>query len=74
MDHDCVVGAFSHIAPQASLGGASKIGKVVLIGAGAVVLPGIAVGDYAVVGAGAIVTKDVAAGMVVIGNPAREVN
>lgn len=42
-----------------------------VIGAGAVILPGITIGRKAVVGAGAVVTKDVKAGTTVIGNPAR---
>ena len=71
VDHDCVVGAYSHIAPQSSLGGGAIVGKGVLIGAGAVVLPGITIADYAVVGAGAVVTKNVVAGMTVVGNPAK---
>lgn len=41
------------------------------IGGGAVILPGITVGEGAMVGAGAIVTCDVPAGVTVIGNPAR---
>ncbi len=41
------------------------------IGAGAVVLPGVTVGERAMVGAGAVVTKDVPADSVVVGNPAR---
>jgi acetyltransferase-like isoleucine patch superfamily enzyme len=41
------------------------------IGGGAVLLPGIEVGEEAFVGAGAVVTKDVGRGMVVVGNPAR---
>src|SRR5437867_4240107 len=41
------------------------------IGTGAIILPGITVGEEAVVGAGAIVTKDVADRTVVAGNPAR---
>ena len=40
------------------------------IGAGAVLLPGIEVGEGAMVGAGAVVTKDVPAGATVVGNPA----
>ena len=44
---------------------------VALIGAGAVLLPGITIGEGAMVGAGAVVTKDVAPGTTVIGNPAR---
>ena len=41
------------------------------IGAGAVILPGITIGQNAMVGAGAVVTKDVFAGEVVVGNPAK---
>jgi acetyltransferase-like isoleucine patch superfamily enzyme len=41
------------------------------IGAGAVILPGITVGERAMVGAGAVVTKDVPEYAVVVGNPAR---
>lgn len=43
----------------------------VWIGAGAIILPGVTIGEGAVVGAGAIVTKDVPAGKTVGGNPAR---
>ena len=41
------------------------------IGAGAVILPGVTIGQRAMVGAGAVVTKDVPADAVVVGNPAR---
>src|SRR3954470_10135894 len=41
------------------------------IGGGAVLLPGIEVGEDAFVGAGAVVTKNVQPRMVVVGNPAR---
>ena len=41
------------------------------IGAGAVILPGITVGNFAMVGAGAVVSKDVPEYALVIGNPAR---
>ena len=71
VDHDCLVGNYTHIAPHSSLGGGAIVGKGVLIGAGAVVLPGITIADYAVVGAGAVVTKNVVAGMTVVGNPAK---
>ena len=49
-----------------------RIGANVWIGGGAIILPGVTIGDDAIVGAGSIVTRDVAAGVTVIGNPARE--
>ena len=41
------------------------------VGAGAVLCPGVEIGEEAFVGAGAVVTKDVPARVVVVGNPAR---
>jgi acetyltransferase-like isoleucine patch superfamily enzyme len=41
------------------------------IGGGAVILPGIEIGEEAFVGAGAVVTRDVPARTVVVGSPAR---
>ena len=43
------------------------------IGSGAIILPGVTVGENAVVAAGAIVTKDVAPNTVVGGNPAKPI-
>jgi acetyltransferase-like isoleucine patch superfamily enzyme len=43
------------------------------VGGGAVLCPGIEVGEEAFVGAGAVVTKDVPPRMVVVGNPARAI-
>lgn len=48
-----------------------KIGSSVWIGGGAIVLPGITIGDGAIVGAGSVVTHDVQLGSRVAGNPAR---
>lgn len=43
------------------------------IGAGAIILPGVTVGENAVVGAGSVVVKDVPARTVAVGNPAKVV-
>jgi maltose O-acetyltransferase len=47
------------------------IGRNVWIGGGALILPGITIGDDAIVGAGSVVTRDVPDGATVAGNPAR---
>lgn len=52
-------------------GRAIRIGRDVWIGGGAILLPGITVGDEAIIGAGSVVTRDVAQGVTVAGNPAR---
>jgi maltose O-acetyltransferase len=48
-----------------------RIGRNAWIGGGAIILPGVTIGDDAVVGAGSVVTRDVPAGTTVFGNPAR---
>lgn len=47
------------------------IGKHCFIGARAIVLPGVTIGDGSIIAAGAVVTRDVCAGSMVAGNPAR---
>ena len=47
------------------------IGRNCWIGAGAIILPGVTVGDNSVIGAGSVVTKDVPANVVAVGNPCR---
>lgn len=47
------------------------IGQDVWIGMGAIILPGVTLGDGSIVGAGAVVTSDVPSGAVVYGIPAR---
>ncbi|WP_119462154.1 sugar O-acetyltransferase [Rhodospirillaceae bacterium SYSU D60014] len=47
------------------------IGNGAWIGGGAIVLPGVTIGDETVVGAGSIVTRNLPAGVVAVGNPCR---
>ncbi len=47
------------------------IGKNVWIGSGAVVVPGVRIGDGAIIGAGSVVTRDVPPNVVAAGAPAR---
>jgi acetyltransferase-like isoleucine patch superfamily enzyme len=55
--------------PQTSLG--IRIGDDVWIGAGAVILDGVAVGSHTIIAAGAVVTKDVPDYAIAGGNPAK---
>lgn len=47
------------------------IGRNCWIGAGAIILPGITIGDNVVVGAGSVVTKDLPSNVVAVGNPCK---
>ena len=48
-----------------------RIGNNVWIGGGAIILPGVTIGDHSVIGAVSVVVHDVPAAKVVAGNPAR---
>lgn len=83
-----VIGDYTQIAPNVGIISANhalsdnrqheatlvEIGKYCWIGMGAIILPGVQLGDYTVVGAGSVVTKSYPEGYgVIAGNPAREI-
>jgi sugar O-acyltransferase (sialic acid O-acetyltransferase NeuD family) len=72
IDHECVIGGFSHIAPGAILCGNVTVGERSFIGAGSVVRQGITIGSNVMIGAGCVVVKDVPDNSVMIGNPQKE--
>jgi acetyltransferase-like isoleucine patch superfamily enzyme len=49
----------------------TSIGKDCFIGARAIILPGVTIGDHVIVGAGSVVTKDIKSNCIVAGNPAK---
>ncbi len=53
--------------------GRVDIGRRVYVGVGAILLPGVRIGDEAIVGAGSVVTRDVEPKTVVAGNPAVQI-
>jgi sugar O-acyltransferase (sialic acid O-acetyltransferase NeuD family) len=71
VDHDCVLGDYSHVAPNATLTGGCQLGEGVLFGAGATAVPNTKIGDGSTIGAGAVVTKDVPSFSKYVGSPAR---
>jgi maltose O-acetyltransferase len=48
-----------------------QIGSDVWVGGGAIICPGVKIGDRAIIGAGSVVTRDVPAGVFAAGNPCR---
>ena len=48
-----------------------RIGRNCWLGAGAIILPGVTIGDNVVVGAGSVVTHDLPDNVVAVGNPCR---
>lgn len=55
------------------LGFPITIGEDVWIGGGAIICPGVTIGDRTVIGAGSVVTKDIPADVFAAGNPCRVV-
>lgn len=67
-----------HYKKNIKIGEFHKVGDVnikdnVLVGAGAIILPGVTINDGVIVAAGAVVTKDVPQFVIVGGVPAREI-
>jgi maltose O-acetyltransferase len=50
-----------------------SIGANVWVGGGAIVCPGVSIGDDSIIGAGSVVTKDIPPGVVAVGVPCRVV-
>lgn len=80
---DCLIGPGCHIATsihpisprlrrrKLQYNKPVRLGSNVWLGAGAIILPGVTIGDNAIVGAGSVVTHDVPANTIVVGNPAK---
>ena len=89
LDHatGIIVGAYAVVGDEATIlqnvtigrkqalpGRAPRIGRGVLLSAGATILGDVSVGDFAKIGAGSVVENDVPAGCTAVGVPARLTN
>ena len=59
VDHDCIIGPHSHVAPGVTLSGGVVLAENVHVGTGASIIQGLTVGQNSVIGAGACVTDNV---------------
>lgn len=73
LDHDCVMGDFSSLAPGVTIGGVVRIGAFSAISLGANIIHGKTIGAHTVVGAGALVLTDIPDHCVAYGVPAKVV-
>lgn len=67
VEHENVIGAFSHVAVGVNLCGNVEVGEHCFIGAGSTIIQGCKIGSNAIVGAGSIVLADVEEGQKAIG-------
>jgi len=73
IEHDCGIGAYSHIAPGAVLCGGVQIGECTHIGANSVVKQQVEIGSHALIGMGSVVLHNIADNTIAYGNPCKEV-
>ena len=73
--HGALIGTGNHFANSVSITGSVVTGENCFFGSGSIVRPHITIPKDTIVGAGAVVVKDfLLEGLVLIGNPAREIN
>lgn len=71
VDHDCIIGDHSHIAPGVTLSGSVTVGASSHIGTGTTVIQQISIGERSLVGAGALLLDHVPPNVTVAGVPAK---
>lgn len=76
LEHDSVVGDFTHLCPGVVTGGRVKIGSGTMIGLNSTIRDGVTIGNNCIIGMSSCVTKDIPDNTVWWGNPAsfRRVN
>lgn len=70
VEHDVIVGDYAHVAPNAAMGGASRLGDCTLLALNATVLQCVSIGSHSVVGAGSVAIRDIPDCVVAFGVPA----
>lgn len=71
VEHENMIGDFTHIAVGVTLCGNVRVGDHCMIGANSTVIQGLSIGNNSIVGAGAVVLNDIKSKKTVVGVPAR---
>ncbi len=71
IEHECVLGQYSHVCPGVRLGGRVRVGEFTQIGIGASVINKVAIGSHAVIGAGSVVIDNIPDNVTAVGVPAK---
>tara|TARA_B100000963_G_C22545944_1_gene634426 strand:- start:245 stop:931 length:687 start_codon:yes stop_codon:yes gene_type:complete len=69
--HDVRVGVSAVLSPYSDMNGASACGRVSFLGAGVILDPSTAIGDYTKVSSGAVVKQKFGDGFLLLGSPAK---
>ncbi len=73
IDHDCVIGDYTHVAVGAHIAGTVNIGEKCFICAGVTVINNVNVCENCIVGAGATVVDDICESGTYVGVPAKRI-
>ncbi len=73
IDHDCIIGEYTHIAPGCTLAGNVCVGDYSFLGAGTVAIPNMMIGKRVITGAGAVIISAIPDDSKVVGLPATRV-
>ncbi|MDP4126513.1 MAG: NeuD/PglB/VioB family sugar acetyltransferase [Bacillota bacterium] len=69
--HDCIIGDYVNLCPNASVSGNVQLGSKAFVGTNATIIQGKILGECSVIGAGAVVIDNVPANCTAIGVPAK---
>jgi sugar O-acyltransferase (sialic acid O-acetyltransferase NeuD family) len=73
IEHDCTIGAFTHVAPGAILLGGVTVGENCFIGAGSVIKEGVTLSSDVIIGAGSVVLESIHTAGTWVGSPAKKI-
>jgi sugar O-acyltransferase (sialic acid O-acetyltransferase NeuD family) len=71
IEHECQIGAYTHVAPGAVLAGGVKVGSSSFIGANSTVRQGVRIGNDVIIGAGSTVLRNIPDNETWVGSPAK---